>query len=96
MYIDVWGNYFSTTIVILVVKEIVTSQCMPFPKAILSDWDETLAHTRDAVVEALEYVLMQYNKEPWEITKTKYRDTSKSLKENFPNFFAEDADEACQ
>ena len=64
------------------------------PKAILSDWDETLAHTRDAVVEALEYVLMQYNKEPWEITKTKYRDTSKSLKENFPNFFAEDADEA--
>lgn len=26
------------------------------PKAILLDWDETLAHTRNAVVEAMEYV----------------------------------------
>lgn len=64
------------------------------PKAILSDWDETLAHTRDAVVETMEYVLKKYNKEPWTIIKTKYRDTAKSLKENFPNFFAQDADKA--
>lgn len=57
------------------------------PKAILFDWDGTLAETRTAVVEAMEYTLALYKKEPWNITKQKYRDTSKSLKENFPNFF---------
>ena len=60
------------------------------PKAILSDWDETLAHTRDSVVEAMEFALKKYNKAPWNITKVKYRDTKKSLKENFPNFFGKD------
>ena len=64
------------------------------PKAVLSDWDDTLAHTRNAVVEALEYILKKYKKEPWNITKAKYRDTKKSLKENFPNFFGEDASRA--
>jgi phosphoglycolate phosphatase len=66
------------------------------PKTIIFDWDDTLAHTRPAVVEAMEYVLKKYNKEPWEITKTKYRDTKKSLKENFPNFFGDQAQEAYQ
>ncbi len=61
------------------------------PKAILLDWDDTLAHTRSSVVEAMEYILKKYNKEPWDITKVKYRDTKKSLKENFPNFFGEKA-----
>ena len=59
------------------------------PKAILLDWDDTLAHTRNSVVEAIEYVLEKYHKEPWDITKNKYRDTKKSLKENFPNFFGD-------
>ena len=27
------------------------------PKSILLDWDDTLAHTRTAVVEAMEYIL---------------------------------------
>lgn len=36
----------------------------------------------------------KYGKEPWEIVKTKYRDTTKSLKENFPNFFQGNADKA--
>ncbi len=64
------------------------------PKAVLLDWDDTLAHTRSSVVEAMEYILKKYNKEPWDITKVKYRDTKKSLKENFPNFFGEDANRA--
>lgn len=64
------------------------------PKAILFDWDDTLAHTRAAVVEAMEYVLKKYGREDWNTTKTKYRDTSKSLKENFPNFFGERANQA--
>lgn len=64
------------------------------PKAVLLDWDDTLAHTRSSVVDAMEYILKKYNKEPWDITKVKYRDTKKSLKENFPNFFGEDANRA--
>ena len=66
------------------------------PKAILFDWDDTLAHTRPAVVEAMEYVLHKYGKETWDITKIKYRDTKKSLKENFPNFFGDKANMAYQ
>lgn len=66
----------------------------PTPKAILFDWDGTLAETRAAVVCAMEYTLSQYKKEPWEITKQKYRDTTKSLKENFPNFFGEEYKQA--
>lgn len=65
-------------------------------KAILFDWDDTLAHTRPAVVDAMEYVLSKYGKESWDITKTKYRDTQKSLKENFPNFFGTQANGAYQ
>lgn len=61
------------------------------PKAIIFDWDDTLAHTRQAVVDAMEYVLKAYGKEPWDVTKVKYRDTTKSLKDNFENFFGEDA-----
>lgn len=66
------------------------------PKAILFDWDGTLAETRPAVVDSMEYVLKRYGKEPWDITKAKYRDTTKSLKENFVNFFQEDAPRAYQ
>ncbi len=68
----------------------------PAPKAILFDWDGTLAETRTAVVCAMEYTLSQYQKAPWDITKQKYRDTTKSLKENFPNFFGEEYKQAYQ
>lgn len=64
------------------------------PKAIILDWDDTLAHTRKAVVEAMEYVLKAYNKDSWDITKAKFRDTKKSLKENFANFFGKQANAA--
>ena len=66
------------------------------PKAIIFDWDGTLAETRPAVVDSMEHVLKLYGKEPWDITKAKYRDTNKSLKENFVNFFGEHAKEAYQ
>lgn len=64
------------------------------PKAILFDWDGTLAETRTAVVDAMEHTLALYKKESWDITKQKYRDTSKSLKENFPNFFGNEYTQA--
>lgn len=62
-----------------------------FPRAVLFDWDGTLAETRPAVVAAMEHTLAAYGREPWDETKRKYRDTSKSLKENFPNFFGEES-----
>ena len=62
-----------------------------FPRVVLFDWDGTLAETRPAVVDAMEHTLVAYGREPWDETKRKYRDTSKSLKENFPNFFGEES-----
>ena len=64
------------------------------PKAIIFDWDNTLAENRDVVVSAMNKTLSSYNKENWEITKKKHRDPNKSLKENFVNFFGEQAKEA--
>ena len=60
-------------------------------RVVLFDWDGTLAETRPAVVDAMEHTLAAYGREPWDETKRKYRDTSKSLKENFPNFFGEES-----
>jgi phosphoglycolate phosphatase len=57
------------------------------PKAIVFDWDNTLADNRETTVDALNETLAFYGKENWEITKKKYRDPDKSLKENFANFF---------
>ncbi len=64
------------------------------PNAIIFDWDNTLAQTRTAVVNALEHTLKQYQKAPWDIIKQKHRNPTKSLKENFPNFFGEKYQEA--
>jgi len=64
------------------------------PQVIIFDWDNTLAENRDVVVSALNKVLTKYGKEEWEATKKKYRDPNKSLKENFPNFFGENANKA--
>jgi phosphoglycolate phosphatase len=57
------------------------------PKLVIFDWDNTLAITRPAVVESMNYVLNKYGLEPWDIIKGKHRDNTKSLKDNFPNFF---------
>ena len=64
------------------------------PKLIIFDWDDTLAKTRNAVVKAMNYVLSLYNLPEWDIIKEQKRDKSKSLKENFPNFFEEKYEEA--
>lgn len=60
------------------------------PKAIVFDWDNTLAENRDVVVGAMNKVLAKYGKDDWEKTKKEKRDNLKSLKENFVNFFGED------
>ena len=57
------------------------------PEVIFFDWDNTLALNRDVVVSAMNKVLVKYGKDDWEKTKKEKRDNSKSLKENFVNFF---------
>lgn len=64
------------------------------PQVIIFDWDNTLAQSRDVVVSSINKILEKYGKEKWEFTKKKYRDPNKSLKENFPNFFGENAEQA--
>lgn len=59
------------------------------PKLIIFDWDDTLVNTREAIVSAMNHVLSLYNLPEWEIIKKDKRDTKKSLKENFVNFFGE-------
>ncbi|HSQ97724.1 MAG TPA: HAD family hydrolase [Rickettsiales bacterium] len=64
------------------------------PQVIIFDWDNTLAENRDVVVSSMNKVLAKYGKEEWEVAKKKYRDPNKSLKENFVNFFGENAKKA--
>ncbi|MGM0421797.1 MAG: HAD family hydrolase [Pseudomonadota bacterium] len=66
------------------------------PKAIIFDWDGTLADTRGIVVNALEQTLAAYGLPAWDIVKAQKRDPNKSLKENFAHFFGADEEEAYQ
>ncbi|MDR1693978.1 MAG: HAD family hydrolase [Lactobacillaceae bacterium] len=60
---------------------------------ILFDWDGTLADTRDCHVDSINEVLAEYNLPDWSEAR-KLRDTSLSLKNNFPNIFGDNAKEA--
>lgn len=57
------------------------------PQVVIFDWDNTLAENREIVVSAMNKTLKKYKKDEWEKTKKEKRDNSKSLKENFVNFF---------
>jgi phosphoglycolate phosphatase len=59
------------------------------PKAVVFDWDETLADTRSAIIFCMDKVLTNYNMPNWDIVKKEKRDNAKSLKENFINFFGD-------
>ena len=68
---------------------------LTLPKAIIFDWDSTLAQTRATVVEALEKTLRHYQKEPWQNLKH-LRQPLLSLKDNFPLIFGDISAEAYQ
>lgn len=68
---------------------------LSLPKAVIFDWDSTLAQTRFTVVKALEQTLAKFNKAPWEKMK-QYRRPLLSLKDNFPLIFDKDSDAAYQ
>ena len=55
-------------------------------KAVVFDWDNTLAESRTALVFAVNKVLAEYGLKNWEIEKKK-RDNNLSFKDNFVNIF---------
>ena len=63
------------------------------PKAILFDWDSTLAQTRPTVIKALEQTLAHFHKAPWEKLKH-LRQPMLALKDNFPLIFKEESEAA--
>lgn len=65
------------------------------PQAVIFDLSSTLINSQELDREALNHVLGMYGKPVWSDVR-KNRDASKSIKENFPNFFGSDADEAYQ
>ena len=62
-------------------------------RAVLFDWDNTLAESRSSLVIAVNRVLKEYHLPEWEISKQK-RDTNLSFKDNFPRIFGDKAHEA--
>jgi len=58
------------------------------PKAIVFDWDGTLADTRSTVVACLSKILESYDLPSWESVK-KARDLNQSLKDSFPVIFGD-------
>lgn len=63
------------------------------PKIIFFDLCGTILDSKQLDHEAINYTLGKFNKSPWNIMRAK-KDPAKSMKENFPNFFEEDADKA--
>ena len=62
-------------------------------KAVVFDWDNTLAQSKPALVNTVNQVLEKYNLPPWEIIKQK-RDNTLSFQDNFPILFGKNASEA--
>ncbi len=60
------------------------------PQVIFFDLCGTILDSKKLDHEAINYTLEKFNIAPWYITRTK-KEPTKSMKENFPNFFGEDA-----
>lgn len=63
------------------------------PKAIIFDWDNTLADTWPLIHKALNKALISFGKEEWSLEKVK-NTIHKSMRESFPNLFGNDWQEA--
>lgn len=63
------------------------------PKAILFDWDNTLADTWPTIHEALRQTFVEMGHEPWTLEETKVR-VHRSLRDSFPDIFGDRWQEA--
>ena len=62
-------------------------------KAVVFDWDNTLAQSTPALTHSINQVLEKYNLPPWDVIKS-YRNNNLSFQDNFPLFFGKNAKEA--
>ena len=65
----------------------------PLPKAILFDWDNTLANTWPVIHASLSDTMIAMGHEPWTLEKTK-RDVHRSMRDSFPELFGDRWEEA--
>ncbi len=63
------------------------------PQVVFFDLCGTILDSKKLDHEAINYTLEKFNKEPWNITRVK-KEPTKSMKDNFPNFFGKDANRA--
>lgn len=63
------------------------------PRAILFDWDNTLADTWPTIHEALTVTFEKMGRKPWTMTETKIH-VHRSLRDSFPDIFGDRWEEA--
>ena len=63
------------------------------PKAIIFDWDNTLANTWPIIYRALYDTFTEFEKEPWTFEETKQR-VHRSMRDAFPEIFGDKWEEA--
>jgi len=71
----------------------ITSIKLLKPKAILFDWDNTLADTWPVIHKALGETFVAMGRDPWTIEETK-RYVHKSMRDSFPELFGKDWEKA--
>lgn len=65
------------------------------PKAIIFDWDNTLANTWPLITESIDNTMTYMGKEPWGEEKVK-GNIHKSMRESFPEIFGDEWEKAGQ
>jgi phosphoglycolate phosphatase len=63
------------------------------PKAIIFDWDNTLANTWPLIQGAIDETMIKMGKEPWGLQRVK-DNVHKSMRESFPEIFGADWEKA--
>ena len=66
---------------------------LPKPKAIIFDWDNTLADTWPLIQMAIDNTMVEMSKEPWGLEKVR-NNIHKSMRESFPEIFGDDWEKA--
>jgi phosphoglycolate phosphatase len=61
---------------------------LPFPEAILFDWDNTLIDSWAAIHDAQNYTLVAFGMEPWTLEETRQR-VRGSMRDSYPQLFGE-------
>lgn len=63
------------------------------PKAIIFDWDNTLANTWPLITESIDKTMLHMGKEPWGEEKVR-GNVHKSMRESFPDIFGDEWEKA--